>query len=434
MRKINTEVSKSNIIDFEELKNRISAAKTTRDMLEAQKKYIEKLESYISEPKPRKGRNGYTCYVKKSVTGTEKKVFAALTAEEAKAKAVEWLESVFSGEKEAEKISTVGELIEHYLDNVYSVKNTANTYAQRKAQYNKHIKNADISRKRLDKLKKSDCDMFVYSLYEKNLSAGSVVQIKGIVNSALDYAEGDELIKTNYMRHVEVNRNKCSIENIREKGAFSNEEILNINESILKDMKSPKGKTYDRFKYIPAIMVMIYTGIRVGEMIALDWSDIDEKNKVIRIKKTAVYVKNRKTGKYETIIKTPKTTDSIREVVLSDYALYWLNIIKERNKNRGINSDIVLCNRKGERARYASIRQSYIEFCDKYNLDYKTIHTCRRSFATILLDNGANLKDVSANLGHKKVSMTQDVYYKSRTTTGERREAFDDIFKNVVGN
>ena len=155
---------------------------------------------------------------------------------------------------------------------------------------------------------------------------------------------------------------------------------------------------------LPA-MIMMYAGLRRGELLALTWDDIDLVNRTITVNKTAEIITNQiriKDG--------AKTKNSVRVVNIPFALAEYLKICKEKAK-----SNIVCCSAKGAYMSLTSWRrlwQSYIFALQEVNprIPDFTAHWLRHTYATILYHAGVDVLTAKELLGHSKIQTTLDIY------------------------
>lgn len=164
-------------------------------------------------------------------------------------------------------------------------------------------------------------------------------------------------------------------------------------------------------------VMLLYTGLRRGELLALTWNDIDRKEKVIHITKSVYFVGD------SAQIKLPKTETGKRDVILIDALLSILP--NKKGKGFIFGGDSPLSK--------SSVRRNWIKWCKEAGLatqterssgskkdgtkrtqtDWKpdiTPHQLRHAYATILYDAGISVKDAQDLLGHSSIQVTMDIY------------------------
>lgn len=163
------------------------------------------------------------------------------------------------------------------------------------------------------------------------------------------------------------------------------------------------------------IAVMFYSGMRIGELIALRWSDIDFKRGLISINKT------RNKG----VEQPPKTKSSIRDIdMLSQCETYLL----DQKKITGLGDYVFLGSNFRPYNSSDSLNYSWNVLLRKINLEKRGIYQLRHSFASNMLSNGEDTLWVSAMMGHKSPTTTLTKYYKFIKRKRERKTTFLDEF------
>ena len=152
----------------------------------------------------------------------------------------------------------------------------------------------------------------------------------------------------------------------------------------------------------------LYTGIRIGELCALQWEDIDMCNRAITIQKTLqrIYLKGKKgeRGKTKITITSPKSKKAVRVIPISDalYTLFSRQYCKDKR------AYLLTGTRKYMEPRL--YRQHYERFLDENKAEYIHFHGLRHTFATRCIESGADYKVVSELLGHASVNLTLNLY------------------------
>lgn len=181
--------------------------------------------------------------------------------------------------------------------------------------------------------------------------------------------------------------------------------------------ESLKKSNNQFFKHMPAILLMLNTGWRVGELLALEWRDIDLKSRTAKISKTLTKAKVRDSeGKAvsrhkETFADKTKTKSGERITPLNDKAIELLYQIKDYNKRMKIKSDYVVCTVDGGYVSERNLLRTFNSVMGIIEAEKNyTIHSLRHTFASRLLQNGVEISVVSKLLGHADINTTYAKY------------------------
>ena len=155
------------------------------------------------------------------------------------------------------------------------------------------------------------------------------------------------------------------------------------------------------------LLICLCCGLRIGEVCALKWGDVDLFNRVIHVKSTVyrIYHSDGRDRKTELVIGPPKTATSFRDVPITD-SLY--KIIK-RNRRRN-NSKCFLASGKTVPVDPQTFRNNYKKVSVLLGLSYRKVHILRHTFATRCIEVDCDYKTLSSLLGHSNVSTTLNLY------------------------
>lgn len=145
----------------------------------------------------------------------------------------------------------------------------------------------------------------------------------------------------------------------------------------------------------------LYTGLRIGELLALTWNDIDFAKGTLSVNKSC------HDGKDGLIIDKPKTAQSIRIIPLPQQLLPKLKALKAIN-----HSSFIVAN-AGTPVSVRSYQRSFELLLKKLNIPHKGFHSLRHTFATRALECGMDVKTLSEILGHKNPTVTLNRYVHS---------------------
>ena len=168
------------------------------------------------------------------------------------------------------------------------------------------------------------------------------------------------------------------------------------------------------YRYGYAFIFILNTGIRCGEALALKWENIDFDNRIVKIDSNVSSIKNRSAIEDEPktcrVISTVKTKNAIREIPLNNQAIEALISIKERDELLGINCEYVICTKNSNIVTHANFQRALDRILKRMEADHIGVHALRHTFATLMLEQEANIKVVSEILGHGSPTITYNVY------------------------
>ena len=187
-------------------------------------------------------------------------------------------------------------------------------------------------------------------------------------------------------------------------------------------------------QYRAIITLLLYSGMRRGEVCGLEWSDIDFKNSIIDISKTSLYLTDR--GVFDD---TTKTESSKRVIKIPGAVLVILKEHKaEQMKNRfklgdkWVNSNKVFTQWNGNPIHHDTITGWFSKFIKRNNLPPIHLHSLRHTNATLLIASGADLRTVSKRLGHSNMTTTSNIYTHAIKSADEKAaELLGDILQPI---
>lgn len=189
------------------------------------------------------------------------------------------------------------------------------------------------------------------------------------------------------------------------KGVIKDKKEALTDEQLKKFIETVKG-TSKCNQY----MFILQTGMRIGELIALTWNDIDFKNRTVTINKTMEYRASEKSW----YCGPPKTKNSVRTIALTDLAI---DILKDqKRKNRMLKyipieyANIVFLTRDGTPTKTSAYNTALYYIADKANIPRFSVHILRHTFATRCAEAGMKPQVLQKLLGHSKITTTMDVY------------------------
>ena len=155
--------------------------------------------------------------------------------------------------------------------------------------------------------------------------------------------------------------------------------------------------TYKENPYKNFLGVAFFTGARTGEILALEWKDIDFEQKTININKTRT----------KGLTKQPKTKSSFRVIDMLSQCEFFL---REQRKITGLSKYVFLKSNGKIYNNSGDLLYEWYKLLEKLNLEKRNIYQTRHSFASNMLSNKENPLWVSQMLGHKSLNMTLEIY------------------------
>ncbi len=182
------------------------------------------------------------------------------------------------------------------------------------------------------------------------------------------------------------------------------------------------------------ITMLVYIGMRRGELCGLEWKDIDFENATMSICRSSQYVGNK-----TIITKEPKTYAGIRKFTLSESACELLKQyrtwqLKQRIKigDRWNESDRLFTAWDGSPINPDTVTDWFSKFIKKSDLPHVTLHSLRHSNATIMIAEGADVRTVSNRLGHANTATTLNIYtHALESKDREAAKAIENALRGV---
>ena len=223
----------------------------------------------------------------------------------------------------------------------------------------------------------------------EKLSATSTNMMLSVLNLAFEYACDMEYIEENPC--ARVRRTKAEAKKIE---AFTVEEQRAIEIEI----------SYSDDRRLHGILLCLYSGLRIGELLGLTWNDVDFERGVIKITKT-VYREKDESGTWQLCVDTPKTKASDRVIPLPEYITYML-----RQDYETTQTPYVVENKKGERMSIRSYQYIFEKLTERAGVRKLNFHALRHTFATRAIECGMDIKTVADIMGHQNASITLNRY------------------------
>ncbi|MEH7610764.1 site-specific integrase [Gottfriedia acidiceleris] len=280
------------------------------------------------------------------------------------------------------------------------------------SKFKKHIL-PRFGKLKIKVINKTYCQKMINEIAQK---ISSVNDIKIQANQVFKYALKMDIISKNPMEHVIVPRN---LKEMFTEEFEANKRTYWKKDEIKQFLVITKNEL-DLRDYV-LFHLLIYTGARKGELLALTWDDIDFKAGSVRLAKTLFHHK----GQF--IVQTSKTKESKRLISLDDMTLSLLKKWRIRQKESNLAAmnyidtrNMVFTRDDGSPMRLAYPNEKLDILIRKHKLHRITVHGFRHTHASLLFEAGASIKEVQERLGHSDIKMTMDIYTHVTDTVKEQ--------------
>jgi len=175
------------------------------------------------------------------------------------------------------------------------------------------------------------------------------------------------------------------------------------------------------------IYISLSTGLRIGEICALKWSDINVTDGILTVNRTIerIYIIEGEKKHTELVINTPKTKNSCREIPMNKELLGMLKPLK-----KVVNDDYYILTNDERPTEPRTYRNYYKRLMEKLDIPKLKYHGLRHSFATRCIEVGCDYKTVSVLLGHSNISTTLNLYV--HPNMEQKKRCIDKVFKSLV--
>ncbi len=309
-------------------------------------------------------------------------------------------------QKKGDEKMKLKELLELWLEKYMKHTIKIRTYNRYKSICDLHLIK-DLGEYELEELKQNVLQDFLLKKIDENYSTNTIKGIVSVLKQALKLAITLEFVDKEYCSNL-----KMPSSEEKEISVFTKKEQHAIESFCLNHKKR---------NYI-GIVICLYTGIRLGELLALTWDDIDFNSNLLTINKTSYSAKV--DGKTQIIVDKPKTKKSNRVIPLPNQLVKLLKIIKKESNSKYVITTINL-GMVGNR----SYQRTFKYILKKVNVPYRNFHSLRHTFATNAIELGMDVKTLAEILGHTNAMITLNRY--SHSLLNYKIEMMNKLGKNL---
>ena len=235
---------------------------------------------------------------------------------------------------------------------------------------------------------------------KKPLSGKTILEHHRLLRAMLHRAVYWQLIVSNPAERVQPPRAKKP-----KRRSYDDEQTKILLENLEK-------LTVEDTKYKVAIILTIFTGVRLGELMGLEWQDVDFRNGIISINRSSQYLSD-----MGVFTKVPKTESSIREIAIPEFIIslleeykLWYEDQKSLYGELWTNSDRLFVQADGKPMHPSTISKWFVKYVGQIGLPVINFHGLRHTNASLLVAQNIDIAVISARLGHAQISTTLDFY------------------------
>lgn len=350
-----------------------------------------------------------------TVNGIRKSFYGG-TKIEVKQKAKEYLQRIENGYREPKKI-TLNEYIQYWLTTYKLNKIEPSSYTRLYRVYECQLQNT-IGKKMIGNVTMQDIQKLLDEHANpsddktKALALSGLKRILHLLRPCLEMAVSEGIICKNPCDNVVLPVESCIQRQTKQQTTLTDSEIEEFKEAAL-----AKYKTTDEYKSRDAIvlLVMLNLGLRVGEMLALEWDDVNLDEKLVYINKTVQSnIKNfnsTEKAQYSRIKNSTKTHSGVRVIPLSDSLIEYFMELKSYDARKRIISRYICATNVGTQNTSRNLQRSLNRVLKHTNIRKNvTLHTLRHTFGSTMLRRGVSIEVVSKLMGHANINITYTKY------------------------
>lgn len=369
---------------------------------------------------------------------------SAVTLEELREKELDVLRDVLDGVKADKNNLTINDLYNSWIQLKRGLKD--NTFSNYKYMYTMFVE-PDFGKRKIVDLKRSDIRSFYnYLADERHVQINTIDCIHTVLHQVLELGVEDD-----YLRY---NPSDNALKELKKARNFESKKrrALTVPEQELFEAYLSKQGQYHR--WYPIFIIMLWTGMRVGEVTGLRWCDIDLEDDTISVNHTLVYYDKRNDERCTFAINTPKTAAGERIIPMLPKVKEAFLMEKQYQEECGLESravvdgyrDFIFINRFGNvqhqgtlnKALSRIVRDCNFEILDKPHKKDTVIlpkfsnHSLRHTFTTRMCEAGVNLKVMQEILGHADAETTMDIYAEAtKELKKSELNSFAEFFRRV---
>jgi len=314
---------------------------------------------------------------------------------------------------EEKKAFTLAEYAALWIENYIKPMRRASTTERYAGILKKYIFPV-FGKRQINKISRADVKSFLLHLHKDNVSRSTLCLCRDVLSGVLTQAIDDELLPTNPVTGVykmlKLDRDKKPpVE------PFTFAEV---------DLFLAICKQNQPWHY-PLFLTAFRTGMRLGELLALEWRDIDFNGRFIRVERSfrKEKVAGTKTGRFRRVDMSNQLHDELKR-------LHSQRQEEALARGRDFPDNIIFHHKAGGHLSQNTVRGCYKRILNQAGIRELRFHDVRHTFASLLLSNGESVTYVKEQMGHSSISITVDVY--GHLIPGSNRDAVNRLDTTIA--
>ncbi len=292
------------------------------------------------------------------------------------------------GFEEQRPVPTFKEYSEKWIEGYVKINLRESTFDEYESVLRNHVLPV-FKKEKIDSITRGEIRDLLLSKFSGGLSQKRVLLIKDVISGVLNYALDEEIIKTNPTSGITKRlfpKSGANKKTVSKEDVFTKEEIDLLLDTCETDFP----------QYYPFFFMAARTGMRLGELLAIRWGDVDLENGFLWIRRSY------RRGRF-----TPPKNGKTRKVDMSNQLM---DVLRSRLKSQFKEVSELVHQNNEKIMEQNFIRKEYFRILKKANVRRIKLHGIRHAFCTHLLSDGVSPYYVSQQAGHSSISITCDVY------------------------
>ena len=329
-------------------------------------------------------------------------------------------EEIIKHEKDGADNPSVKEVFNRFMDQKLRYKDISeSTYDRYKKDYNRYIKGKPIEDMKFRSLTEEYLEDFIRcAIADNDLTAKAFSNLKTIIRGMLLYAKGKftQISAESFFGDMQFSKNTFA------------RKVINKEKEVYLEDEIPMAMEYlDKRGGINhlGILLAFQTGVRVGELAAIEREDISVEDGAMFIHIHRTETKYKKDGVYITKVKEyPKSSAGDRYVFCTEQAAEIVNRIIAKNPNGRY-----LFEENGKRLHEYVFANTINWMCKSLNIPVRSMHKIRKTYGTTLIDGGVDESIIVEQMGHSDIHCTKQYYYFSNKNREKKCEQIERAMK-----